>query len=167
MANHNVNRDSKKFLYGFVITGMFFVYTFFALFVVYFMTGPGEVTLTPGERVIYNCVRFCAYLLTLIFLIFVSLTTGVYQLYLKIELKKDAGNNLRNQDENDSKPKSVKSSKSIKNYACKYCGKVFQNCANFTIHERTHTGERPFSCDICGEAFIKFSLLKDHGSIHA
>ena len=45
---------------------------------------------------------------------------------------------------------------------CKYCGKGFQTPYNVVRHERTHTGERPFACSLCPQAFNQREVLKRH-----
>ncbi|KAK7869421.1 hypothetical protein R5R35_008150 [Gryllus longicercus] len=53
-----------------------------------------------------------------------------------------------------------------KNIICKVCGGSFISQCALDIHNRTHTGERPFLCDVCGATFIRQSQLASHSTIH-
>ncbi|KAB0350969.1 hypothetical protein FD754_015826 [Muntiacus muntjak] len=49
---------------------------------------------------------------------------------------------------------------------CRVCKKSFLYQSQLTLHQRTHTRERPFHCDICDKGFIQLSDLRVHQRIH-
>ena len=49
---------------------------------------------------------------------------------------------------------------------CEYCGKVFVNCSNLTVHRRSHTGEKPYQCSICEYTTAQSSKLTRHMKTH-
>jgi len=53
-----------------------------------------------------------------------------------------------------------------RNDTCKYCGKVFRNTSNLTVHIRSHTGEKPYKCDMCPYSCAQSSKLTRHMRIH-
>eukprot|EP00095_Tigriopus_kingsejongensis_P010563 snap_masked-scaffold421_size176100-processed-gene-0.20 protein:Tk10563 transcript:snap_masked-scaffold421_size176100-processed-gene-0.20-mRNA-1 annotation:"b-cell lymphoma" len=53
-----------------------------------------------------------------------------------------------------------------RNDTCEFCGKVFKNCSNLTVHRRSHTGEKPYKCELCNYACAQSSKLTRHMKTH-
>ncbi|XP_075912923.1 uncharacterized protein LOC142907369 isoform X2 [Petromyzon marinus] len=51
-------------------------------------------------------------------------------------------------------------------FACASCGKAFTTSWNLQNHKRKHTGEKPFKCDACGKAFSESGHLDKHRRTH-
>ena len=45
---------------------------------------------------------------------------------------------------------------------CEFCGKEFNNIANYRIHRMTHTGEYSHYCEYCGKGVRKLQKLREH-----
>ncbi|XP_055638105.1 zinc finger protein 391-like [Toxorhynchites rutilus septentrionalis] len=50
-------------------------------------------------------------------------------------------------------------------FKCDLCDATFKLYGNLIIHRRSHTGERPYPCYICGRAFSTSSNMKTHMNV--
>ena len=53
-----------------------------------------------------------------------------------------------------------------KPYKCELCPAKFAQKTHLTNHIKTHTGEKPFKCDLCTYKSSRSGDLKKHVKIH-
>uniref|UniRef100_A0A8C8RD13 C2H2-type domain-containing protein n=1 Tax=Pelusios castaneus TaxID=367368 RepID=A0A8C8RD13_9SAUR len=51
-------------------------------------------------------------------------------------------------------------------YKCSYCSKGFYQASMVRRHERTHTGEKPYRCSVCDKSFARSTSLLIHQNTH-
>lgn len=49
-----------------------------------------------------------------------------------------------------------------KPYVCNVCGKAFGDSSVRSRHERAHSGIKPFACNVCGQCFTRNWSIKKH-----
>ena len=47
-------------------------------------------------------------------------------------------------------------------FKCSHCDKMLKTQKSLEAHEREHTGERPFACNVCGKGFKSSAVLRTH-----
>ena len=52
-------------------------------------------------------------------------------------------------------------------FKCKHCAKCFSRAGHLRIHERFHTGEKPYDCKQCGKCFSQAGGLRRHERVHS
>lgn len=52
-------------------------------------------------------------------------------------------------------------------YPCQICNKIFRRKGDLQIHDRKHSGLRPFECQICQKMFKSKSNLSKHLEVHS
>jgi DNA-directed RNA polymerase subunit RPC12/RpoP len=67
-----------------------------------------------------------------------------------------------NKSEDNEKPikRKWRRAKDVNELKCRYCGKIWRSLSHLEIHMRSHTGEKKYSCDECGQRFAQLSGLR-------
>ncbi|KAA0705359.1 hypothetical protein E1301_Tti009776 [Triplophysa tibetana] len=67
-------------------------------------------------------------------------------------------------------PKSVRTCSEVvsidKRFVCSYCLKRFRCFSQLEVHQRSHTGEKPYRCTLCGKRYAQKGHLYTHQRTH-
>ena len=85
---------------------------------------------------------------------------------MPVELRRPIGHSsvsskVMAQNQDQYKPSKCKTSQ-----RCQFCSKEFKYVSRLRVHERVHTGDRPFKCDECGMSFTQSGSLHVHKRTH-
>ena len=50
----------------------------------------------------------------------------------------------------------------LRDRTCAECGRLFKNKQNCKVHQRQHTGDKPYLCDVCGKSFSQSGSMRRH-----
>ncbi|XP_077529943.1 uncharacterized protein LOC144142362 isoform X2 [Haemaphysalis longicornis] len=67
----------------------------------------------------------------------------------------------------DWRGQSERSRPQLAKHGCAYCPYTSNNRSHIEMHERTHTGGRPFECPVCRKGFTRKTHLDHHGVVHS
>ncbi|XP_056130663.1 zinc finger protein 341 [Lampris incognitus] len=93
-----------------------------------------------------------------------SITTNLSELgdFERVIIPKRPRNSKKSSDRATEEPLKGKGPK----LKCNFCEKIFSKNFDLQQHIRSHTGEKPFQCIVCGRAFAQKSNVKKHMQTH-
>lgn len=54
----------------------------------------------------------------------------------------------------------------VKPYACNVCNRAFSKKSYLRLHLRIHSGEKPYTCEYCNKNFARANTLSRHLTVH-